>query len=120
MPDTGGTGLTPAALKAAIAPPPVPSFAATTPLILPGNLEIWPATQSWAFGGAQSGVSNSASSFSPLGSIALCIPFLIRPAAASVGDPFTSRMPPLGLSALTLSTSDWANIAPSFSLSKET
>ena len=31
LPVTGGTGSTPAALKAAMAPPPVPSLAATTP-----------------------------------------------------------------------------------------
>ena len=32
-PVSGGTGLTPAALKAATAPPPVPSLAATTPMM---------------------------------------------------------------------------------------
>jgi hypothetical protein len=107
-------------LNAAIDPPAVPSFAATTPSILSPKRVICPATQSCALGGAQSGVSNSASSFRPLGSIALCMPFLIRPAAASVGDPLTWRSPPFGLSSLTLSTSDWANISPSFSLSNET
>ena len=40
LPVTGGTGLTPAALKAAIAPPPVPSLAATTPSIFVPKREI--------------------------------------------------------------------------------
>jgi hypothetical protein len=60
FPVTGGTGCTPAALKAAMAPPPVPSLAATTPLILSPKRVICPAAHSCAFGGAHSGVSNSA------------------------------------------------------------
>ena len=85
------------------------------------NWVIWPLTQSWAFGGSQSGVSNSASSLQPLGSTAAWMPFLISPAAASVGDPLTCSSPPSApSSALSLSTSDWAIISPIASLSKET
>ena len=94
LPVTGGTGVAPAALNAAIAPPPVPSFAATTPTIWLPNRVICPDTQSCAFAGCQSGVSNSASSSNPLSSIAEWMPFLISPAAASVGEPLTSRIPP--------------------------
>ena len=61
LPLTGGTGLTPAALKAAIVPPAVPSLAATTPTICDPKRVTCPLTHCWAFGGAQSGVSNSAS-----------------------------------------------------------
>jgi hypothetical protein len=61
LPVTGGTGLTPAALKAAMAPPPVPSLAATTPTIWAPKRAIWPLAHCCALGGAQSGVSNSAS-----------------------------------------------------------
>ena len=61
LPVTGGTGSTPAALKAAMAPPPVPSLAATTPTMSAPKRVIWPLVHSCAFGGAQSGVSNSAS-----------------------------------------------------------
>ena len=81
---------------------------------------IWPLTQSCAFAGAQSGVSNSASSLKPLGSTALWMPFLIRPAAASVGEPLTCRTPPWAFVSLRWSTSDWAIRLPIFSLSKET
>ena len=61
LPVTGGTGSTPAALKAAIAPPAVPSLAATTPTIFLRKREIWPPTHCCAFAGVQSGVSYSAS-----------------------------------------------------------
>ena len=61
LPVTGGTGSTPAALNAAMAPPAVPSLAATTPTIWSPKRVIWPLAHCCAFGGAQSGVSNSAS-----------------------------------------------------------
>jgi hypothetical protein len=83
------------------------------------NWVIWPLTQDCALAGSQSGVSYSASSLKPLGSIALWMPFLIRPAAASVGEPFTWSRPPSAFSSLRWSTSDWPIIAPIFSLSKE-
>src|SRR6185312_746139 len=57
LPVTGGMGDTPAAFRAAIEPPAVPSLAATMPVILSPNWVIWPATQSWAFDGCHSGVS---------------------------------------------------------------
>ena len=66
LPVTGGTGFTPAALNAAMVPPPVPSLAATTPAIRPGNRAICPPTQSWAFVGSHSGVSYSARVVLPL------------------------------------------------------
>ncbi|CAM5594916.1 hypothetical protein SCALM49S_02924 [Streptomyces californicus] len=119
FPVTGGTS-TPAALKAATEPPPVPSLAATTPAILPGNLLIWPLTQLCAFPGSQAGVSYSASSAKPLESTALWTPFLISPAAASVGEPLTSKEPPFALVALRCSTREAPIMAPIFSLSKET
>jgi hypothetical protein len=87
-------GSDPGALNAAIAPPPVPSLAATTPAMRPPNRVIWPDTQSWALAGCQSGVSYSASSAKPLVSTAEWMPFLISPAATSVGDPLTSRIRP--------------------------
>ena len=61
LPVTGGTGSTPAAFSAAIAPPPVPSFAATMPRMSAPKRWIWPLVHSCALGGAHSGVSNSAS-----------------------------------------------------------
>ena len=61
LPVTGGTGLTPAALNAAIAPPPVPSLAATTPTIRLPKREIWPLAHCCARAGTHSGVSYSAS-----------------------------------------------------------
>ena len=122
LPLTGGTA-PPADLKAAIVPPPVPSLAATTPAILSSpKREIWPATHFCAFSGFQSIVSYSASTGTPLLSTASWMPFLISPAAASVGEPFTSsRPPPLGTEpSLTLSTSDLPMALPMPSLSKET
>ena len=59
LPVTGGSGVTPAAFSAATAPPAVPSLAATMPLIWSPKRVICPAVHSCAFGGAQSGVSNS-------------------------------------------------------------
>src|SRR5690606_1426136 len=118
LPVTGGTSL-PAALTAAMVPLAVPSLAATTPTMSSPNWVIWPLTQVCAFSGLQSGVSYSASSLKPLSSTALWMPCLIRPAAASVGEPFTWRMPPSAFSALRWSTSDWPIIEPIFSLSKE-
>ena len=61
LPVTGGSGSTPAALSAAIAPPPVPSLAATMPTIWSPKRGIWPLVHSWALAGNQSGVSYSAS-----------------------------------------------------------
>ncbi|CAM5739878.1 hypothetical protein SBADM41S_01744 [Streptomyces badius] len=65
-------------------------------------------------------MSYSARSLNPLESTALWMPFLISPAAASVGDPLTWRRPPSAEVALRWSTSDWPIMAPIFSLSKET
>jgi len=56
----------------------------------------------------------------PLLSTTLCTPFLIRPAAASVGDPLICRSPPDAFVALRWSISDCAMLAPIFWLSKET
>jgi hypothetical protein len=61
FPVTGGTGLTPAALSAAMAPPAVPSLAATMPTIFLPNRETWPDVHCCALEGCQSGVSYSAS-----------------------------------------------------------
>ena len=61
-PVTGGTGLTPPALNAAMAPPPVPSLAAKTPAISSPNWVIWPLHPVLRLVRLQSGVSYSASS----------------------------------------------------------
>ena len=84
---TGGTGFTPPALNAAIAPPPVPSLAATTPTIFEPNRVIWPATQFCAASGFQSGRVVLGEQRDPAVVDAAWMPFLIRPAAASVGEP---------------------------------
>ena len=44
-----------------MAPPPVPSLAATTPTMSAPKRWIWPLVHSWALAGNQSGVSYSAS-----------------------------------------------------------
>src|ERR1035437_5432273 len=123
FPLTGGTGFTPLALKAAIAPPAVPSLAAATPRILFPNRVICPATHDCALAGVQSGTSYSANVLYFPVAIPSWMPFLIKPAAASVGEPLTSSTPPLAgetpVSAMCL-TRDAAMREPIFSLSYET
>ena len=110
----------PADLNAAIAPPPVPSFAATTPTIWSPNWVIWPPTHSWASGGAHSGRVELGEHLVAAGVDDAVHPVRIRPAAASVGEPLTWRMPPLAPVSSRWSTRDWAMEAPMASLSKET
>ena len=123
LPVTGGTGLTPAALSAAIAAPPVPSLAATTPTIFFPKRVIWPLAHCCAFGGAQSGVSYSASVLYPLPARPSWMPSLISPAAASVGEPLISSTPTSLVGTLVVfrcSTSDLAIALPIALLSKDT
>src|SRR5258707_13501568 len=76
-----------------MAPPAVPSFAATTPTILPPKRAICPAAHCWALVGSQFGVSYSASVLYGPPASPSWLPFLISPAAASVGEHLFCRTP---------------------------
>src|SRR6476646_3453200 len=85
-PVTGGNGLIPAAFIAAIAPPPVPSLAASTPSnLLPSAVSAC-CISLCALSGLQSGVSYSLAILT-LPSSTECAPALNSVALLSVGEP---------------------------------
>src|SRR5258708_25396569 len=88
-PVIGGSGLTPAAFMAAMAPPAVPSFAASTPsTLLFSAVKAW-VISFWALSGLHIGVSYSLAML-VLPSSTLWAPCLNRVALLSVGSPLIS------------------------------